>query len=103
MRPPAARVALAAAALGVVSGLAACGTGYTPGSGASSAGPTLLKPDAGWVSAGGAEFQPVPFKHAAAQRPGGSALVGTTGSEARVKWVADARRARGLGTRTRGW
>jgi hypothetical protein len=82
-------VALAAAALGVVSGLPACDTGYTPGSETSSTGPTLLEPDAGWVSAGGSHFQPVPFKHPAAQRTGGSTLVATTGSEARVKWVAD--------------
>jgi hypothetical protein len=76
-------LALAAAVL-----LSACGAGYTPG-GSPTAGPTLLKPDSGWVSAGGASFEPVPFKHPAAQRPGGSTLVGTTGSEARVKWVAD--------------
>jgi hypothetical protein len=82
-------VALAAAALGLVSGLPACDTGYTPGSAASSAAPALVKPDAGWVSAGGAVFKAAPFKHPAGLRTGGSTLVGTTGSEARVKWVAE--------------
>jgi hypothetical protein len=75
--------------------LSACGAGYTPG-GSPTAGPTLLKPASGWVSAGGAEFQPEPFKHAAAQRPGGSTLVGTTGSEARVKWLAERAAVPGL-------
>jgi hypothetical protein len=80
---PAAALALAGAVL-----LPACGAGYTPGS-SPSAGPTLLKPDAGWVSAGGTVFRPVPIKHAASASAGGSTLVGTTGSEARVKWIAD--------------
>jgi hypothetical protein len=80
---------LAVVALGVTGILSACGAGYTPGGAAPSAKPALLQPDEGWVSAGGAEFQPVPFKHPATLRPGGSTLVGTTGSEARVKWVAD--------------
>ena len=47
------------------------------------------------MSAGGASFQPVPFKHPAARRAGGSTLVVTTGSEARVKWVADRAEAPG--------
>jgi hypothetical protein len=76
--------------------LPACGAGYTPGSGSPSAGATLLEPDVGWVSAGGAGFQPATFKHAAAQRPGGSTLVGATGSEARVKWIADRAEVPGL-------
>ena len=87
---------LAAAALGVMGALMGCGAEYTPGGGVPSAGPTLLKPDAGWVSAGGAGFQPAPFRHRATQRPGGSTLVGTTGSEARVKWIADRAEVAGL-------
>jgi hypothetical protein len=89
-------VALAAAALGVAGGLPACGADHTPGSGGPSADPALLKPDAGWVSAGGAVFRPALFKQAAAQRPGGSTLVVTTGSEARVKWIADRAEAPGF-------
>jgi hypothetical protein len=81
-------VTLAAAALALASGLPACSTGQTPGDARPGAGPTLPKPDAGWVSAGGAVFRPLPFKHPAAPRPGGSTLVGATGSEARVKWTA---------------
>jgi hypothetical protein len=82
-------VVLAAAALGVAAGLPACDAGHTPGSGGPSARSTLLRPDAGWVAAGGAEFQPAPFKYAVAQRTGGSTLVAATGSQARVKWIAD--------------
>jgi len=81
-------VALAAVALGVMGVLSSCSAGYTPGS-TPTAGPTLLKPDDGWVSAGGAGFAPLPFKHPASRRQHSPRLVGTTGSEARIKWLAE--------------
>ncbi len=85
---------LAALALATAVSLSACGGGYAPGA-TPTAGSTSLQPDKGWVSAGGASFQPVPFKHPATQRGGGSTLVGATGSEARVKWVAERTEASG--------
>ena len=80
------------AATGLLFG--ACGAAYTPGSGAPSAGSTLLPPDKGWVSAGGAGFLPLPFEHPAERPQHGPQLIGTTGSEARVKWIADPQDAR---------
>jgi len=84
---PAAAV-LAAAVLAVALLAQACSSDITPG-GTPAGGTRLLEPDAGWVSAGGVGFQPVPFKHPASAGTGGSKLVGATGSEARVKWIAD--------------
>lgn len=88
--PPSRRllaVALAAVLL-VVTGVcaSACGADYTPATGPSQA-TSLLQPDDGWVSAGEAGFEPVPFDQSVA-RQHSPQLIAATGSEARVKWLA---------------
>jgi hypothetical protein len=54
-------------------------------------GPTLLEPDEGWTSAGGTGFLPVPFERLANLHGDGFSpqLISATGSQARVKWLAD--------------
>ena len=81
-------IALAALALAAPALLtSSCNSGVTPG-GAASGTPAFLRPDAGWVSAGGATFGAEPPSATAGRRAGGSTLIAATGSEARVKWVA---------------
>ena len=41
------------------------------------------------MSAGGAGFLPLPFEHPAERPQHGPQLIGATGSEARVKWIAE--------------